>query len=52
MSGRFLKKQKNLIPASFPKSTKFVFVLQLSNGTNAVSEVWTPFTQTRLTQQT
>lgn len=28
-------KPQNMIPASFPKSTKFVFVLKLSSGTDA-----------------
>lgn len=49
MSGRFLK---NLTATSFPKSTKYIFVLQLSNGTKAFNETGTPFTQMQLTQKT
>ena len=47
MSARVLK---NLIPDSFPKSTIFVFVLQLSNGTKAFSESLILFTPTQLTK--
>lgn len=39
MSVRFIK---NITPASFPTSTKFIFVLQLSNGIKAFIETWTP----------